>query len=247
MRGVLVIVHGSSNLEWIAMVDDAVNRVDVDVPIVTSFLEMVEGRSIQEGIYQLEKRGVTRILAVPLFVSAGSTHIQEIRHLLGLQQKIVLEVDEVPLKKNAKIELAPSMDDHPLILEIIERRVQELSVIRQEEVLLLVGHGSRIDEFYAIWTAMMERMAEYLQNRMGLKKVICATLLPNNVAEKMKEHSHESLIVVPLFLSEGYFTKKVIPSRIEGVNCRYSGKAYLPDPLVSEWIREVIMAGISTG
>lgn len=243
MQGVIVIAHGSSNPGWVAMVDDAVNQVNLNIPIVTSFLEMVEGRSIQDGINQLEKMGATRILAVPLFVSAGSTHIQEIRHLLGLKQEVSLEVDEAPLERKTEIELAPSMDDHPFILEIVEKRVHELSVTPHEEVLLLIGHGSRLDAFYEIWKAMMERMAEYLQKRIGLKKVLCATLLPNEVTDRFKEYAHESMIVVPLFLSEGYFTKKVIPSRTEGADCRYNGKTYLPDPLVAEWIRAVILAG----
>lgn len=241
MQGILVIAHGSSNSEWVEMVDQAVIRVDIDLPMVTSFLEMVEGRSIQEGIDQLEKMGVTHIIAVPLFVSKGSTHIQEIRYLLGLEQEIPLEVDDEPLVIHAEISLAPPMDDHSLILQIVEKRVQELSSLPEEEVVLLVGHGSKLDDFYTIWVEMMERMARHLQQLIGFKQVAYATLLPDQLAEQLKKYASAPTILVPLFLSEGYFTKKVIPSRMEGIDCRYSGKTYLPDPLVSEWIKAVVL------
>ena len=36
----------------------------------------------------------------------------------------------------------PPMDDHPLILDILMERIQELSVKPDEEVLLLIGHGA---------------------------------------------------------------------------------------------------------
>jgi sirohydrochlorin ferrochelatase len=241
LQGLLVIAHGSSNPGWVALVEKAVNQVDIQIPVVTSFLEMVEGRFIQDGIDQLEVKGVTRIIVIPLFVSSGSTHIQEIRYLLGLPQEIELEVDEEPLHMNAEVEMVAPMDDHPLILEIMEKRVRELSTNPEEETLLLVGHGSKIDSYYAIWKSMMERMAERLQERVGLKEAFCATLLPDQLHDQLEELVHHRVLVVPLFLSEGYFTKKVIPSRMEGINCEYSGKTYLPDPLISEWIKAVAM------
>ncbi|MNR46508.1 CbiX [compost metagenome] len=49
------------------------------------------------------------------------------------------------------------------------------------------------------------------------------------------------VLVAPLFLSAGYFTKKTIPSRLEGLECRYSGEALLPHPLLTDWINRQIL------
>ena len=44
--GVLVISHGSRNAEWVELVDQAVAAIEVDsdMPIYSSFLEIIEGR-----------------------------------------------------------------------------------------------------------------------------------------------------------------------------------------------------------
>ena len=94
------------------------------------------------------------------------------------------------------------MDDHPLIINVIERRVRELSTNPGEEIVLLVGHGSKLDSFYAIWKNVMERIALQLQERVGLKGVFWATLLPDQLHDKLVELAHDRVIVVPLFLSE---------------------------------------------
>ncbi|WP_010276176.1 sirohydrochlorin chelatase [Paenibacillus senegalensis] len=84
--GVLVISHGSSNKGWIRKVDECVREIrrPDDLPIYASFLEMVEGRTIQDGIRELEDQGVTDLIVIPLFISAGSSHIEEIQALLGV-------------------------------------------------------------------------------------------------------------------------------------------------------------------
>lgn len=97
--GVLVISHGSRDQGWVDLVDEAVNAVHlpVDIPIYASYLELVEGRLIQDGIHSLEAQGVTEIIVVPLFVSSGSTHIDEISYALGVIEQPLLETDMKPL------------------------------------------------------------------------------------------------------------------------------------------------------
>ena len=48
--------------------------------------------------------------------------------------------------------------------------------------------------------------------------------------------ARRDVIVAPL-LSEGYFIEKVIPDRLEGLDCRYSGRTLLPHPRRSGWSR----------
>ncbi len=46
--------------------------------------------------------------------------------------------------------------------------------------------------------------------------------------------------MVPLFLSRGYFTNKVIPSRLDGLEYRYNGRTLLPHPFVTRWMEQQI-------
>lgn len=238
--GALIIGHGSSNASWVSLVDEAVGTLDVPVPVVTCFLEQVEGRLIEDGIRELERLGINHIIAVPLFVASGSTHIDEIGYLLGVHEEQKEEEWE-RIETTADITYCPPMDDHPLIVEILQERIRELSDDPESEVLLLVGHGADEGEYHAKWEGVLQRLAVTLRKELGFKGATYGTLHPDNVSDRAKAVSKRNrTIVLPLFLSEGYFTKKVIPSRLEGVESIYSGKTYLPHPMITQWMQETI-------
>lgn len=241
--GILIIGHGSSNPSWVEMVDNAVKELKTDAPVATCFLEMVEGRLIEDGIRELEQQGVERIVAIPLFVASGSTHIDEIGCLLGVHHPSEALAEEsieaIPTK--AEVVYCSPMDDHPLIIDILEQRIRELSANPRQETLLLVGHGADEGKYHAKWEQVMQSMAITLRERFGFKGVSYGTLHPDNLRSRTEALSRKNqTIVVPLFLSEGYFTKRVIPSRLEGLSYTYSGKTYLPHPNVSHWLQDVI-------
>jgi sirohydrochlorin cobaltochelatase len=236
-RGVLVIAHGSKNKDWVHLVDCAVSQAAVDAPLATSFLEYVPGRSVAQGITSLKQQGVTDLAAVPLFVSSGSTHIEEIRHLLGMGGESHKEMIQQAVPGDLVVRLCPAMDDHPLIVEVLAERAGSLSTQPAEEALLLVGHGSDQTGFQERWQAMMESLARQLQAKLGFAAVACATLLPDNVRQQLLALSTRyRVLVVPLFLSEGTFTRNKLPKRLSGAEVLYTGQAYLPSPLIPRWI-----------
>ncbi len=242
LYGVLVISHGSRDEGWVQLVEDAVNAVQVPdaMPIYASYLELVEGKLIQDGIYSLEAQGVTDIIVVPLFVSSGSTHIDEISYALGVIAEPVLETDMELLDIRARIHFTSPIDDHPDIAAILYGKIAELSESPEEEILLLVGHGSKEDGFHQKWRQGLTQLAERVRTLGGFAEADIAMLLPDQLAEKMawwaREKPTYKVIVAPLFLSEGYFTHKVIPSRLEGFTYKYHGRALLPSPQISKWM-----------
>jgi sirohydrochlorin cobaltochelatase len=239
--GVLVIAHGSSKSDWVKLVDQAVAEVELDLPIVTSFLEMVAGRTIPDGIHMLEKQGVTEIMVVPLFVSAGSTHMEEIGYRLGLIRHPKLEIKQEPWQREADVQLCQAMDDHPFIAQILLERAQEMSTNPEEEALLLVGHGSELEGFRQIWEKGMASLAVQLRRELGVAKSSFAMLHPDQLRQRLQVLSRDyRVLLLPLFLSAGYFTRKVIPAKIAGLNTVYTGKTYLPSPLISRWIEAVV-------
>jgi sirohydrochlorin ferrochelatase len=244
----MVISHGSRSGKWVQLVDEAVAgvRLPDEVPVVSVFLEIVEGRLIQDGIHLLEDMGVTDIVAVPLFVSSGSTHIDEISYALGVIPRPTLPTDMVPFERKAAIHFTSPIDDDPNIAQIVYEKLKGLSTAPSEEVLLLVGHGSVERGFHLRWRQGLERLAARVKDLGGFAEADAAMLLPNQISFKMnqwgKRKPHHRILVAPLFLSEGYFTKEVIPSRLEGYEYKYNGNAMLPHPLISEWIRGQVIA-----
>lgn len=237
--GVLVISHGSREESWVSLVDEAVQELgkSVDVPVVASYLELVEGRLIQDGIFALEDQGVTDMLVIPLFVSSGSTHVDEIAYALGVKAVPDKETDLELFEVRARVHFGTPVDDDPDIAVMVWDKVREMSNDPSNEVVLLVGHGSRHELFRTRWEQGISSLARRVAEVSGAF-ADAALLNPGNIREKAvkwKERGCE-VIVAPLFLSEGYFTEKVIPDRLEGLSCRYSGRTLLPHPLLPQWM-----------
>jgi len=240
--GILVISHGSRSKEWVRLVDEAVAAVRVPdgVPIVSSYLEIVEGRLIQDGITRLESLGVSDIIVVPLFVSSGSTHIDEISYALGLKPQPALPTELKPFAIRARIHCTSPIDDDPDIADIVYENIRPLSTDPSQEIVLLVGHGSIEQGFYERWLDGLQKLALRIQAAGGFGEVDTAMLLPDQLRARMDYWNeckpNHTVLVAPLFLSEGYFTNEVIPSRLESCTYRYNGRSLLPHPLIARWM-----------
>jgi sirohydrochlorin ferrochelatase len=241
--GVLVISHGSRNVEWVRLVDNAVGQLAqaLDVPVISSFLELVDGRLIQDGIDALERVGVTEMIVVPLFVSSGSTHVEAISWALGARRDCRCETDLHPFRLKARVWMCAPIDADEDIVDILLERIAPLSLDPAKELVLVVGHGSVLNGFHQLWRRVLEEVAERLRDQGGFAAADGVMLLPDQVWWKMKVWRKRlpelGVVVAPLFVSEGYFTAKVIPSRFEGYDVRYNGRALLPHPLLSRWLK----------
>lgn len=245
-RGVLIISHGSRESEWVEQVDASVRTAaqDFDLPVVSAFLEIVEGRLIQDGIDELEKQGVTELFVVPLFVSSGSTHVDEISQAFGSPPLTEFEGDLGVFRVNGEVTYGLPIDDDPEIAELLHANIAELSEEPEQEALLIIGHGSKLPVFHERWQAGMSAIAERLRALGGFARADYAMLLPDQAAAKLLELQNEGyddkIIVVPLFLSPGYFTNHVIPSRLADLRYRYNGRAMLPHPAIGRWLSRQI-------
>jgi sirohydrochlorin ferrochelatase len=245
-EGVLVISHGSPDSDWVALVDRTVQEAGLPehVPVVSCFLEAVEGRLIQDGIDALEAQGVTDMLTVPLFISSGSTHIDEIEYALGVKAEAVLPTELKVFGRSARVRFGKPIDDDAEVSSILYERVRELSIDPSREVLLLIGHGSAEPGFHEKWMRCLSSLSEQVGALGGFAATDVGTMLPDTIAQRMAHWASArpewSVIVAPLFLSEGYFTRRMIPSRLDGYTYRYHGRTLLPHPALSEWIRRQV-------
>ncbi|TBL68195.1 sirohydrochlorin chelatase [Paenibacillus thalictri] len=245
--GVLVISHGSQSEEWVRLVDEAVAgmRLPERTPVFSSFLEIVERRLIQDGIDALEAQGVTDIIAVPLFISSGSTHIDEISYALGVIPEPKLATDMKPFRLNARIHFADPIGDDSTIAEIVYDKLRPLSSAPDKELVLLVGHGSKEPGFYEKWADGLASLAGRIQALGGFAEADTAMLLPDQAGQRLQDWREKrpelQVIVAPLFLSEGYFTSQVVPERLQGYSFLYNGKALLPDERMSRWLEQAVL------
>ncbi|WP_339278887.1 CbiX/SirB N-terminal domain-containing protein [Paenibacillus sp. FSL W8-1187] len=246
--GILVISHGSRDPGWVALVDEAVaaaaqtiTQATGPVPVLSSFLEIVEGRLIQDGIDELLALGVSDLFVLPLFVSSGSTHVDDIMQAFGQPPAGLREGELEPLRTGeARIHPGVPIDDEPEIAELLLRQARELSRDPAREALLVVGHGSIEPVFHERWRSSLQRLGERLREGGGFARAETAMLLPDEAADRLREmrsrRPEETVIVVPAFLSQGFFTSTVIPSRLGELEYEYDGRAMLPDAAVPRWL-----------
>ncbi|TYP69615.1 sirohydrochlorin chelatase [Paenibacillus methanolicus] len=265
-RGILVISHGSRDDSWVTLIDEAVASVasalslrlldaaeraegsdagalESGTPIVSSFLEIVEGRLIQDGIDRLEAEGVTELYVLPLFVSSGSTHVDDIAQGFGLppvSPDREGELGRFRLSPAARVRFGTPIDDQAEIAEVLLGNIRELSESPEREALLLVAHGSKEEIFHDRWRLGLSRLAEQMRTIGGFAEAAYAMLLPDQAAERLsallRERPELDVIVAPLFLSDGYFTQKLVPGRLEGLAYRYNGRPMLPNPGILRWM-----------
>jgi sirohydrochlorin ferrochelatase len=242
--GILVISHGSREREWVSRIDETVESAQAAfnglVPVVGAFLELVEDRLIPDGLRQLEAEGVTDLLAIPFFVSSGSTHVDEIGWALGAYASPRTDTDLTKFRVNARLTYGKPLDEDEEIAEVLLDRLAELSADPRRESLLLVAHGSGEPEFLAAWRRGTEGLCAKLRERGGYADAEAALLLPDEVAEKWRalrrRRPLDDILALPLFLSGGYFTSVAVPKRLAGLDCRYNGRPLLPHPALSRWI-----------
>jgi len=298
--GILVIAHGSPGEDWCAPVRDAVAEVDIPYPVELGFLEFVPNETINNAIERLDDAGITKIIAVPLFVSSHSSHIQEIEYVLGLREMlptmsehVVVEGVEmersvvvmgdgyaishvpvetgadgvvramghpgeeeelIPVETDAEIVLTSAMDDHWLVAGIVSDRTADLSKNLEDETLVLVAHGTGEEDNFAVWVNSTESLANQARLKLtywsdpaiGIGGTQAAfihhneTLHPEFTLRPIVENAADP-VVVPLMVSEGYFTGKKIPGLLENLTYTYDGKALTSHPNVAEWI-EIVAA-----
>ncbi|GKU80514.1 sirohydrochlorin chelatase [Paenibacillus sp. L3-i20] len=240
--GILVISHGSREAEWVRLVDEAVMAIakKFEAPVVSAFLEIVEGRLIQDGIDELERLGVTKMYVLPLFISSGSTHVDEIGQAFGIPPISDLIGDLGQFRFIADITYGLPIDDDEEIAQLLLNNIAELSEEPSKEALLLIGHGSKEPIFHERWALGLSRMVERVRELGGFANGQYAMLLPDQASAKLiamrQERADQTVIVVPLFLSKGYFTRHVIPSRLEGLVYKYNGEAMLPNSAIEGWL-----------
>jgi len=186
VTGVLLLAHGGQP-QWNERVVDAARRVNETMPTEVAF-GMATRANIQSAIDKLTSRGVTEVVAVPLFVSSHSSVITSTEYLLGLRAEPPADLAKFakmthdahgadvhahhgapvdptsPVKTPAKIRMTRAFNRHPLIGAIAADRAKSISTAPAAEAVILVAHGPVPEDDNRKWLDDMAVLAEQVRS-----------------------------------------------------------------------------------
>lgn len=260
MVGVMVLAHGGSR-RWNRAVHQTVARAKLSVPTEVVFgmgMHPHEVRGLQAAVERLERRGVQRLVVVPLLISSSSEVMRQFQYLFGARAHGPWEAMVRPLTLQVSVLMTSPLDDDPAVAEVLLERTRWLSRSPQEEAVVLVAHGPTSDDDDARWHETMEHLAAAVRTMGGFRAVIPVTMrddAPTAVQEAatarmraiVQECSQRGrALVLPLLIARGGVEAK-IPKRLAGLAYVYRGEALLPHPTIAHWLaRQVARAGAAS-
>ncbi|MDX2221775.1 MAG: CbiX/SirB N-terminal domain-containing protein [Rhodospirillaceae bacterium] len=138
--GVLVVAHGSGTMGD-KVIQEGVMPVAEAHPTAISYgMAMMGSGHIQNALDQLTAAGAKTIVVVPAVVTQHSSVYRQWSYIFGRHDDAAyLNVPRV--KTNAKVVIAPAMDEHPLVTDILFDHTKEISTDPSKEVVIILGHG----------------------------------------------------------------------------------------------------------
>ena len=138
--GVIVLAHGvgeNSDRLFVEKLEPMAERW----PTAVSFgMAMMMSSHLQSTVDDLTARGAETIVLVPTAVSEHNTLTRQWEYAFNMRDDAsYLEVPRV--QTDAKVLMAPHMDDHPLITEVLLDYTNEVSKNPKNEVVIIVAHG----------------------------------------------------------------------------------------------------------
>lgn len=260
--GILVIAHGSPNKDWNRYVEWAVEDMETPFPVEIGFLEFTHP-NISEAVSSLEEQNIEKIIAMPLFISSQSGHIEEIKYILGLRPDNPSEEPLEPVSTVLPIELTRAIDDHPFAVKVLADRVWALEEFLQrgdlsisDTNLVLIGHGDEefIDAWQSMFTSLSQKVGDYLLTKYNLpfKSLSYEFLdslkeIKNYCIENYCENN-ETFVGIPFFLAPGFLTNQLVPGYADEIKEHIHGIKifYIEDPLLpSKYVSKIIETRIA--
>lgn len=198
-HGILLLAHGGS-AAWDANVRAIAAEVNPTSPTEVA-LGMATRANIQAAVTRLEARGVTRIVAVPLFISSHSSVITSTEYLLGQRTdmppalKIFATMSHgagghgahdvhtadttdgtLPVKSSVPIRMTAALDAHPIVGAIVLDRALSMSTNPAGEAVVLVAHGPTDDDENDRWLVNLRKVAGLVAGNRAFASVDALTV-----------------------------------------------------------------------
>jgi sirohydrochlorin ferrochelatase len=151
------------------------------------------------------------------------------------------------------VQFTDALDDHPIVADILRRRILSLSEDPANETVVLAAHGPNGEEDNTGWVQSMESLAAQVQHKQsdeglpGFRNIMALTVrddAPEAIHEQARQYLRAvvrqgnisgEVIVIPVFLSPGG-REKSVAQRLEGLKFKWSGETLLPDDRLSTFL-----------
>ncbi len=127
--GILLIGHGSSLPYGRKVIYELADmyKKESDFPVEVGFMN-IEDPTVRTAINTLAKKGVNKIIAVPVFIAHGVHTKQDINYMLGLgkprKDASYYHKKQEPIEFEGEITYIEPLGPDPRIADIIEDRVE---------------------------------------------------------------------------------------------------------------------------
>jgi len=222
-QGVLLLAHGGRD-DWNRQVLELAAEVDSSRPVEVAF-GMANKRTIRDALDRLSERGVTEIVAVPLFISSHSSVMRATEYLLGSRDEAPPELEAfarmgarraaggsagdadfdwtTPIEAAVPISVTTALDGHALVAEILLSRALDVSEQPDEEVAVVVAHGPTSDEDNALWLENMDTLVERMRPHTRFSRIEYLTVRDDASDPVREQATAELRAVVEGGLQEG--------------------------------------------
>ncbi len=231
-EGLLILAHGGGEV-WNASVKAVVAAVNSQQPAEVAF-GMASRPAIQAAIDALVTRGVSSIVAVPLFVSSHSSVVRSTEYLLGLRASAPADFaifarmshghpaagahaegdhhaaaadvaqNTRPVVATVPIRMTPALNRHPIVGEILASRARVLSKVPAQEAVILVAHGPSPDDDNARWLADMAALAAVVRTSTAFRSVEFLTVRDDAEAKVRDAATAELRALVTRHTADGH-------------------------------------------
>ncbi len=246
--GVLVVAHGAGT-SGDKVLQEGVAPLAAKHPTAIGFgMAMMSSGHIQEALDKLTNAGAKTVVVVPAVVTEQSSVYRQWAYLFGRRDDAgYLNVPRV--KTSAKVIIAPAMDEHKLITEILLDHAKAISVDPAKEVVIVLGHGPTYDQENAIelkhistHAARIKKAGNFFDAKgITLQDDSPAAVRAANVA-KLRSWVAEAnaagktpLVVGYLISTRGIQDK--IAEDLKGLNYKFQTKGLSAHPNFTAWIR----------
>ncbi|MDZ7756422.1 sirohydrochlorin chelatase [Rhodohalobacter sp.] len=157
------------------------------------------------------------------------------------------------IEVHSPVQFTDALDDHPIVADILRKRILSLSETPEKETVVLVAHGPNGEEDNTGWVQSMESLAAQVQQKQKeegaskFKNIMALTVrddAPKDIHEQAKQHLRAvvrqgnisgDVIVIPVFLSPGG-REKSVAERLDGLDFKWSGETLLPDKSLTSFL-----------
>lgn len=158
------------------------------------------------------------------------------------------------LSIQSEVTLVEPLNDHPLVADILLENINTVSQDRENEILIIVGHGPVREDHNTQWVMKMESLAHQIDQKTSEDpfRMIYSITVRDDADEAIynqaREHlrllvrqssSNGTVIVAPLLLSKGGIEKGIL-RRLDGLNYQWVDRTLLPNERITTFIEEAV-------